>query len=190
MAAAVRYVIGIDHDASSISKAQEIATSGTVDYKLNTFSANHQQLFQVPLNQISAVSSDTATVEFRCADPMCLPAELHAFDIVILNDVIDKVSSPNSVLGRLGGARGLTKKGGLVFVVSAFQWNENRTPKDLWLNNSKQNASCTAEAVKELKSRLNGDFDFLYSKDITMVWRESAADVQGKVLAVTAFVRK
>ena len=51
---------------------------------------------------IAVAGKEIANAEFRCADPMCLPAELQAFDVVVINDVIDKVSSPNSVLGRLG----------------------------------------------------------------------------------------
>jgi hypothetical protein len=47
--------------------------------------------------------------------------------------VCKSVSSPNSVLSRLGGARGLVKeKGGLLVVASCFQWDENITPKSLW----------------------------------------------------------
>lgn len=206
MGSEARYVLGIDHDSHSISKAQTIAATKTIEYQLNTFSADHKQSIQFSLDHLtvptdksshSGSDSHSAMIEFRCADPMCLPAELHAFDIVILNDVIDKVSSPNSVLGRLGGARGLVKTGGVVFVMSAFQWDENRTPKDLWLNNGKQSVSkvepstsSSLEAVNELKLRLNGDFEFLYSKDVTMVWRESVADIQGRVLTIAAFVRK
>ena len=52
------------------------------------------------------------SVDFRCADPMCLPAELSGFDVCILNDVLDKVSSPGAVLSRMGGMRGMVRSGG------------------------------------------------------------------------------
>ena len=81
----------------------------------------------------SGGGSTVTQMDFRAADPMCLPAEMQAFDCVVLNDVLDRVSSPNAVLGRLGGVRGLVRPGGMLAVRSGFQWREETTPRSLWL---------------------------------------------------------
>ena len=217
-----RYVLGIDHDQKSIEQAQVIATTGIINYQLNSFSQNHMQSFQTTIDTLLSSKSKSlkssslplttkvtpptavtvatvANTEFRCSDPMCLPAELYDFDIVILNDVIDKVSVPNSVLGRLGGARGLTKKGGLLFIASSYQWNENKTPKGLWLNkdtidttntSSSLSLSSSDEAIEELKKRLLVDFEFINTMEIPMLWRETLYDFKGKVLSFAVFQRK
>lgn len=55
-------------------------------------------------------------------------------DAVLIHSVIDAIPSPNTLLARMGGARGIVKKeGGMVVVVSAYQWNENVTPRGGWL---------------------------------------------------------
>lgn len=55
-------------------------------------------------------------------------------DAALIHSVIDTIPSPNSLLARMGGARGLVKQnGGLVVVVSAYDWNEDVTPRGSWL---------------------------------------------------------
>ena len=55
-------------------------------------------------------------------------------DAALIHSVIDSIPSPNSLLGRMGGARGVVKaNGGLVVVVSAYDWNEDITPRGGWL---------------------------------------------------------
>ena len=48
--------------------------------------------------------------------------------------MIDAVPSPKSLLARMGGGRGLVKQnGGLVVIVSPYDWNEEITPRGSWL---------------------------------------------------------
>jgi hypothetical protein len=99
LASQVKLALGIDHDSLHINLARDVAGNNIESYQFETTGGNLSAPFK--LNVDSSVT-DKSLVDFRQADPMCLPAELHGFDIVILNDVIDKVSAPNSVLGRLG----------------------------------------------------------------------------------------
>lgn len=56
-------------------------------------------------------------------------------DGVLIHSVIDTIPGPNSLLARMGGARGLVRRnGGLLVVVSAYNWNEEVTPKGSWLS--------------------------------------------------------
>ena len=58
-------------------------------------------------------------------------------DAALIHSVIDSIPSPNSLLGRMGGARGVVRaNGGLVIVVSAYDWNEDTTPRGGWLGGS------------------------------------------------------
>jgi hypothetical protein len=43
-----------------------------------------------------------SNIHYRCADPLCMPAELEGFDIAIISDIIDQLPSPNGLLARLG----------------------------------------------------------------------------------------
>jgi hypothetical protein len=118
-------------------------------------------------------------MEFRQSDPMCLPAELKEFDIVILNDVIDKISSPNALLGRLGGTRGLVKQNGLLVIVSALEWKEEITPSSLWLKSS-----------DALTKRLSQEFNVIHSDGKSVYWNDSAISVRGKLYNFIILQRK
>lgn len=55
-------------------------------------------------------------------------------DGVLIHSVMDAIPGPNSLLGRMGGARGLVRQGGgLLVIVSAYDWNDKVTPRGSWL---------------------------------------------------------
>lgn len=55
-------------------------------------------------------------------------------DAALIHSTIDAIPSPNGLLGRMGGARGIVREnGGVVVVVSAYEWNEDVTPEGAWL---------------------------------------------------------
>jgi hypothetical protein len=71
---------------------------------------------------------DRSRVSFRQADACSLPAELVDMDAVLLANLLCRLPSPKSLLGRLGGHRGLVKVGGLVALFSPYSWLEQFTP--------------------------------------------------------------
>ncbi|CAN0332739.1 unnamed protein product, partial [Ectocarpus fasciculatus] len=73
-------------------------------------------------------------ITFKQCDPMCLPAGLAGLDAALIHSTIDAIPSPNGLLGRMGGARGIVREnGGIVVVVSPYEWNEDVTPEGAWL---------------------------------------------------------
>lgn len=181
-------VIAFDYDNAAIELAREMHTAGRAMYHLRS---EGELIDSVEvLSPGNGVKSDS--VEFHCADPMCLPAELHGFDVVVLNDILDAVSSPNSVLGRLGGPRGLLSPGGLLIVASAYQWSETRTPKSLWLGGTTSKFDGSEHFIKpqeQLAKRLSGDFELISEKKLPLIWQESSADLRCKILSVAIFRR-
>lgn len=114
-----RFVMGIDHHQSDVDVARALSIEKKVSY---TFRGEGGRVDEYTVSLPSHVSMDNDTasgnavikgsVDFRCADPMCLPAELSGFDVCILSDVLDKVSSPGAILSRMGGMRGMVRSGG------------------------------------------------------------------------------
>ncbi len=166
----VRAVVGIDHDLENINYAKNLIRTKNVEYILP--GSNSPNIVQLK-------SSSNVLMEFRQSDPMCLPAELKEFDIVVLNDVIDKISSPNALLGRLGGSRGLVKKDGLLVVVTALEWKEEITPKSLWLQSS-----------DILIDRLSEEFNVISYDGKSIFWHDSAISVKGKFYNFVVLQRK
>ncbi len=166
----VRLVVGIDHDLDNVNYAKKLMKTKNVEYILPGESSP---------SIVKLDCSTNALMEFRQSDPMCLPAELKEFDIVVLNDVIDKISSPNALLGRLGGTRGLVKQNGLLVIVSALDWKEEITPSSLWLQSS-----------DALTNRLSQEFNVIHSEGKSVYWNDSAISVKGKLYNFIILQRK
>lgn len=59
---------------------------------------------------------------------------LLGFDAVLIHSILDKIPAPSTLLARMGGAAGMVRQsGGLVIVISAYDWNEDVTPRESWV---------------------------------------------------------
>ena len=185
-----RSVMGIDHNHDFITMAKTLLRGDSLEYNL-VQEGDLKETFSVTSAANTSVAADTKSsiVSFRTADPMCLPAELKDFDIVLLNDIIDKVSSPNSVLGRLGGVRGLVKKDGMLVIVSCFHWSETVTPRSLWLGGYTGPDGQKVSSVDTIKERLKDDFKLITRSDVPVFWKESIRDIRGKIFDVSVWKR-
>jgi SAM-dependent methyltransferase len=186
-------VIGVDHSAHATETARRLLQGETVQASL-AGEGNMSTTLPIALSTQSAM----AQVQFRMADPMSLPAEMMGFDVVVLHDVIDTLASPNALLGRLGGVRGLVRPGGLLVVSSAYRWSEDRTPRDLWLGGytalvsgtGAEQQAAAVSSVDALQARLALDFAHVCSEPVQQVWAESASQLRGSVQTVSYFRRK
>ncbi len=68
----------------------------------------------------------------------------------MLANLLCRLPSPKSLLGRLGGHRGLVKVGGLVALFSPYSWLEQFTPREAWLGGYSNNCAAikSADALK------------------------------------------
>jgi 5-histidylcysteine sulfoxide synthase len=177
-------VVGLDHSHGAIKLAQSLR-AGANPVTAPAYASTEEILFP----------KSRQNIEFRMSDPMSVPAELFGFDTVIISDVLDKVSSPNSVLGRLGGSRGLVKDGGMLVVYCGYDWNEDATPKSLWLgatNDSEDSVVPTADAsAADLAKRLEGsNFELIHQSRLPFYWQTSVSDLKGKLMQVSVFRKR
>lgn len=77
-----------------------------------------------------------------------------------LTDALTIVPSPLSILSRLKGERSIVKVGGLLLLVSDFNWQKQVTPKELWLGE------------KEVNELLQ-DFELLEELNLPFISREN-----------------
>ena len=99
----------------------------------------------------------------------------------LYSTITDKISSPNALLGRLGGVRGLVKEKGVLVVISGFQWNEDTTPKSLWLGGH-ENGDISSEPA--LVSRLSADFSLVSRTQAPVFWQDSVRTIRARLLSV------
>ena len=229
-------IIGVDHSAHSTEVARQLLRGEAVRCVLaDEGDAVTTMSIKIPSHITTTSSSATTTaatstpstagttttanttpalgtrrIDFRTADPMCLPAEMQHFDIVVLHDVIDAIASPNALLGRLGGVRGLVKPDGkgLLVVSSAYQWREECTPRGLWLggfeaegvaNNTAADVATSSSAATAntvvrsedtLVARLSEDFIHLGTEPLQQVWSEGQRQLNGRTYSLSFFTRK
>ena len=182
-----RSVLGIDHNGDHINLAKSVLKGSVLDtYTL----PKDCVIVDKRKNNVTFDIAKEAIVNFRQADAMSLPAELQNFDYVFLNDIIDKVASPNSVLGRLGGERGLVKPGGILMIASSFQWKDTVTPKALWLGGYiDKNTNEEVNSATGLANKLSGEFEIISSRKFPLIWHETSCEVRGKIFDIIIFRR-
>lgn len=151
----VENVVAVDLRLPLISAAQEILL--TKRYQFSQLDSNLEQ-FTVN-GVIENLRADS--VQFRRCDPCSLPADYLNFDLVALTDALTLVPSPLSILSRLKGDRSIVKVGGLLLLVSDFNWQKHVTPKELWLGE------------KEVCHILSQDFELLQQVNLPFINRES-----------------
>ena len=72
-------------------------------------------------------------LDWRQCDAGSLPADFVDFDLVVCSRILSQLPSPKSLLGRMGGARGLVRVGGLLVLLDTYQFRERTTPSSLWV---------------------------------------------------------
>jgi 5-histidylcysteine sulfoxide synthase len=107
-----REVIGADVHLAVVEEARRVLASG----------------------EAGLVPDLAARVTYRQTDASSLPPAWTGFDLVLLSRLLSRLPSPKGVLGRLGGARGLVRPGGLLVIADEFAWDDALTPRELWFS--------------------------------------------------------
>lgn len=67
-------------------------------------------------------------------DPCAMAPDIGVYDCVIVSHILEQIASPKALLVRMGGPRGIVKKGGLLVIACTGDWDSKVVPKQLWLN--------------------------------------------------------
>jgi putative 4-mercaptohistidine N1-methyltranferase len=143
-------VIGVDLSRAFIDTAETLRRDGGVEY----FRKDEGEL-GAHLQARVDPALDRQRVSFRQADACSLPADYVDFDAVLMANLLCRLPSPKSLLGRLGGPRGLVRVGGLVALFSPYSWLEQFTPRGAWLGGYAKDGQevRSADALRELFGR-------------------------------------
>ena len=89
------------------------------------------------------------------------------------------------------GLPGLVRSNGLLAITSSFTWNQNITPKSLWLGGYvDQKTGKEVSSFETLSDRLKSDFELIRETSQPVFWQESAKDYRCKFLSVSLWKRK
>lgn len=161
-------VLGVDLSRAFIDAATALQTDGRRAY----FRRDEGDLGETLTATIDP-AIDRGRVAFRQADACSLPAELADFDAVLLANLLCRLPSPKSLLGRLGGPRGLVKVGGLVALFSPYSWLEQFTPREAWLGGFEAGDGSPVRSADALKAFLRSEgFELRREEELPLVIRE------------------
>ena len=113
---------------------------------------------------------------------MSLRADIGAFDVVLMANLIDRLSEPQRCLERLPG---LVKPGGQLIITSPYTWMEEFTPQQNWLGG--YGGATTRDG---LRSALGESFEFVKAKDLPFLIREHVRKFQWSVAEATIWRRR
>ncbi|MBK7234355.1 MAG: 5-histidylcysteine sulfoxide synthase [Sterolibacteriaceae bacterium] len=174
LARGYREVIGVDLSRAFVDAAQAVQRTGAL-----TFFRKDEGELGVQVNAaIDPAMIDRAHVSFHQANTTSLPADWLDFDAVLMANLLCRLPSPKSLLGRLGGPRGLVKLGGLVAIFSPYTWLEQFTPRGAWLGGLMRDGKPvnSADALREFLG--HEGFAMRREDEVPLVIREHARKYQ------------
>jgi len=154
-------VIGLDISAGAI-KAGKAALAGGYSFGLRD-----EGRLVVPVVAAAPTDVDTTRISLKQADAMCLAPDLGNFDAIVISNLLDRLTTPQSLIGRLGGPRGIVRSGGLLITASPYSWQSEFTPEDIWLGGF-QKDGVSVRSGDALKDMLSPNFVLLEETDIPM----------------------
>jgi 5-histidylcysteine sulfoxide synthase/putative 4-mercaptohistidine N1-methyltranferase len=172
--------IGIDLSAAFITAAKTLKDKGELAYA-------RRDEGELSTRLTARITDEKARSrsQFRQGDACSLPAELMGFDAVLAANLICRLPTPRSFLGRLMGSRGLVKPGGLLVLTTPFTWMERFTPRESWLGGYDGKSS-----EKGLEAALGGEFELVHREDFPLLLREHARKFEYIVPLATVWRKK
>ena len=164
-------VIGIDFSRRFIEAATALK-SGELPY----LRADEGDI-ATPLIARVPAGIDRARVAFEVGDAMDLRADLGAFDVVLMANLIDRLREPKRCLERL---HSLVRSGGQLVITSPYTWLDEFTPRANWLS----------PALDGLRTALTPHFDLVSTRDMPFLIREHARKFQWSVAQATTWIRR
>jgi putative 4-mercaptohistidine N1-methyltranferase len=121
-----------------------------------------------------------ANVIFEQGDACALRADLGAFDLILMANLIDRLPDPARCLARLPD---LVRPDGALVITSPYTWMEEYTPRAKWL----EGAEGTLAALKDI---LAPAFAFQRALDLPFLIRDHRRKYQWSVAEASVWRRK
>lgn len=170
--------LGIDYSRRFVDAAEQVRAGGAVTVR--RFEEG-DRFTEVRVERPQGV--DPGLVRFEAGDAMELRADLGVFDVVLMANLIDRLSDPRRCLDRMGG---LVRAGGQLVVTSPYTWLEEFTPRPHWLGGTADGQS----TLEGLRAALESAFELEKSGDVPFLIREHARKYQWSVAQATVWRRR
>jgi putative 4-mercaptohistidine N1-methyltranferase len=160
-------VIGIDLSSQFIAAAQAIQRTGRIDVKI----IEEGSLYSVVTRHLDQ-QLDRSRCRFLVADALRVREDLGTFDLVLAANLLDRVSSPATLLTEL---KRLVRSNGHIILASPYTWLEEFTPRKNWL------ADPSVSTLNRIQKYLDPELVLVETRDLPFLIREHARKFQWSV---------
>jgi putative 4-mercaptohistidine N1-methyltranferase len=174
-------VLGIDYSERFITIAGHLRKNGSF-----LFGRIEEGDLTSPCQAVVPGGIDRERVRFEHGDATNLSPELRDFDVVLLGNLIDRLSEPRLCLDRLPI---LLKSGGQLIITSPYTWMPEHTPRKNWLGGFQKRGQ-RYRSFDKLKEILAPSFELQQRKDLPFLIREHARKFQLCVAEASTWLRK
>ena len=173
-------VIGLDFSARFIKAAISLKEKGNLRYKLKETGeivSFHEKFlkdfgFDKIRNKVDFIQSDYAN----------LKSNISGYDLIVVNDILDKMYAPKELLKNL---KNRINQNGILIIASGFDWNYNLTKRENWLGGFRQDGELVSN-IEALNEILEKDFLKVDSFDhIPQILRKNARKYIFKLMYVS-----
>jgi len=176
-------VVGIDYSQSFIDAANRLKEDGQIEYDACVEGDISEKLTA----KIDA-SIDTKRIHFVRGDACHLDFQhLGFFDIVLAANLVCRLSDPALFLS---GLQRLVRSGGYAVITTPCTWLTEFTPKPLWIGGFVNSDGTPVSTLDGLKSALQDQFEFIESRPMPFVIRETARKHQLTVAELSIWKRR
>ena len=166
-------VVGVDYSRSFIHAAQRLQRSGIHSFRLlEEGNITKQSVARIP----SIIRRKR--IRFLIGDALSLPKTVGTFDVVLVANLIDRLSDPTKFLTQV--LPKLVNPGGRVLVTSPYTWLSEFTPPNRWLKDSFQH----------IEKLLRPHFRLLHRQNLPFLLREHRRKFQFTIADATLWARE
>ncbi len=174
-------VVGIDYSQRFVAAAETVRATGSLPY----MRLDEGRLL-TPLMAVRPAEVEAARVQFEQGDAMALRADLGVFDVVLMANLIDRLSHPARCLQQLSG---LIRSGGQLVVTSPYTWMDDYTSPEHWLGGFEE-AGERRTTLQGLHLYLDPNFELKRTLDLPFLIREHARKYQWSVAQASVWRRR
>jgi len=178
-------VIGLDSSTRFILVASQLQEGETVRYRLPA-EGELDTYHSIDLSEYKSLNENRRKCQFLQADASNLDPKYSEFDLVLANNLIERLYAPSKFLANIHTKINI---GGLLVLTSSYSWSESVTPKSEWLGGFKQSAE-NVSSFDTIERLLSPNFKLINKPyDIPYFIRERERKFTYYVSQVSVWVR-
>lgn len=173
-------VVGVDYSQRFIAAARSLQEHGSLGF-------SYSEEGDICANTTARVPAeiDRRRVAFEQGDAQELRADLPAFDVVLMANLIDRLGDPRRCLRQLPR---LLRPGGQLILTSPYTWMVEFTPKANWLGGFEREGR-RVRTLDTLKEILSPHFDLTGCQNLPFLIREHGRKFQWSVAEASNWLR-